>query len=73
VNQRLAGLLARIAAKSPGDLEDDERDQQPDERVGASEAECDKRGAGDNSQEDEAVYPRVVAVCSERGTRQSPP
>ncbi len=49
----------------PGDAQDDERDREPDERIGDLEAERDDDRAGDNAERDEGVSPGVMAVGDE--------
>ncbi len=46
----------------PGDLEDDERDRQADDRVGDLSAESNYDRARDHTERDEAVDAGVVAV-----------
>jgi hypothetical protein len=46
----------------PRDLEDDERDNEPDDRVRQREAESHHRRASDRADADEAVNARVIAV-----------
>ena len=53
------------APRVPGDLEDHERDQEPDDRVAGLPA--DESGARNDAQGDEPVYARVLAVGDETG------
>ena len=50
----------------PGDLEDDERDGEADDRVGTRETECDQGGADHYSKRHEAVDAGVVAVSDQK-------
>src|SRR5712691_5567605 len=56
----------------PGDVEDDEGDDETDDRVGEVQPEGNHAGARKHSETDKAVYPRVVSVCDERGTVEPP-
>ena len=49
----------------PRDLEDDQRDDEPDDRVGDGYAGRNDRRAGDHADRDEAVDTRVIAVGHE--------
>ena len=60
------GVRDRLPA-FPGDVEDDERDDEADDRVGEFEADCDDGGAGEDAEADEAVDARVFAVGDQCG------
>src|SRR5215208_5537988 len=55
----------------PGDAQDDERDREPDERVGDGEADGDDGGAGDDGEADVGVGAGVGAVGDEGGAVES--
>ena len=55
----------------PGDLQDHERDPEPDQRVGALEPERDDDRARDDTERDEAVGARVVAVGDQGRARRA--
>ena len=65
------GVVADGAPGVPGDLEDDERDAEADERVGELEAEGDHGGAGDDAEADEGVDAGVIAVDDQCGTLEA--
>src|SRR6266511_881548 len=54
----------------PRDAQDDERDDEPDDRVCNLESERDDRGRGDDTKADEPVHTGMLAVGDERGTSE---
>src|SRR3954453_23462042 len=50
----------------PRDLEDDERDHEPDYWVGGAESRCDEPCTCDHPERNETVDPRVIAVGDQR-------
>ena len=57
----------------PGDLEDHERDQETDDRIGDRHARGNDGRTGDHADRDEAVNAGVVAVGHEGGAMQPAP
>src|SRR6266566_5116413 len=57
----------------PGDVEDDEGDDEADDRVGEFQSDRDDGGAGEDAEADEAVDAGVLAVGGEGGALQSAP
>jgi hypothetical protein len=55
----------------PGDLEDHERDDEADDGITDRGSEGDDDRARDDSERDETIGPSVVAVCDQRGARES--
>ena len=57
----------------PGDLQDHERDHEPDDRIGDRHACGNDRRTGDHADRDEAVDAGVVTVGHKRGAMQPAP
>jgi len=52
----------------PGDVEDDDGDDEPNDRVSDGSPESDDTRAGKDAEADEAINTSMVAVCDESGT-----
>jgi hypothetical protein len=69
---RLVGLGGGYGAPAlPGDAEDQDRDYEPDHRVGDAEADRDDCGAGEDAEADDAIDPGVVSVREKSGATQA--
>src|SRR5215212_2938909 len=64
---------SNCAPRIPGDLQDDKRDCQADERVCHVNSERDDNGAQENTEADETVYAGVAPVSDECGTFEASP
>ncbi len=70
----LAGVGGRHEApRVPRDLDDHERDDQPDDGICARQSHCDEGSADDHAERDEGIGSGVVAISDESRAGQSPP
>src|SRR5436190_17327517 len=68
----MSGAANRVPGV-PRDLEDDERDHEPDDRVGDVESQCDESRTCDHPEGHEAVDTRMTAVGEQGGTVEPSP
>jgi hypothetical protein len=69
----IVGVAANRLPGVPGDLEDDERDHKPDDRIRNAEPRSNEECARDHAERHESVDARVVTVGNERGACEAAP